>query len=157
MSLKSWWNSLWEGNQNVDENGLPRLTETVPMPGVKPYKQEKDISEPVLSLIKLYKENPKNFRVERKAEHLDYSTKYVYSVFDRTNGKLFSGYRMQYYGGCFGDKGWHTGINTSWATQDEMQEVFDVILEERESRYKALKDKRHSLQRERLTKLYKGE
>lgn len=156
MGLKSWWKSLWEGNPNVDENGLPRLAETVPISEVKPPKPEKDISEPVLSFIKLYKENPRNFRVVRKTEHLDYSTKYVYSIFDRINSKLFTAYKMQYYM-YSGDRDWYAQINTGWATQDEMQEVFDVILEERISRYKLLKDKRHSLQRKRLTKLYKGE
>lgn len=156
MSFKSWWNSLREGNQNVDENGLPRLTETVPMPEVKACKPEKDISEPVLSFIKLYKESPKNFTVKRKTEHLDFCSKYTYSILDRVNGKLFSAYREHYYG-YGGDRDWYPQINTGWATQDELQEVFDVILGERESRYKALRDKKHYLQRERLTKLYKGE
>lgn len=157
MSLKSWWNSLSEGNQNVDENGLPRLSQTVPMPEVEPCKPEKDISEPVLSFIKLYKENPKDFRVKREIDRLDFSTKYLYSVFDRVNRKLFSIYEVHHYVTYVGTTKWGTGINTGWATQDEMQEVFNVILEERKSRYKALKDKRYSLQRERLTKLYKGE
>lgn len=155
MSLKSWWDSLWEGNQNVDEDGLPQITETIPMPEVKPCKPEKDISEPVLSFIKLYKENPRNFRVKLKTEHLDFSVKRVYSVFDLINNKLFTAYRIQLYG--YGDRDWSNGINTGWATQDEMQEVFDIILEERKHRYKSLKDKKHILQRERLTKLYKGE
>jgi len=157
MSFKSWWNSLWEGNQNMDEDGLPRPPEIFSAPEVKACKPEKDISEPVLSFIKLYKENPKNFRVRREINPLGYSTGYIYSVFDRVNRKLFSIYKVHHYGTYTGTTKWVTGINTGWATQDEMQEVFDVILEERKFRHKSLKDKRHLMQRERLTKLYKGE
>lgn len=120
MSFKSWWNSLWEGNQNVDENGLPKLTEFIPMPEVKPCKPEEDISEPVLSFIKLYKENPKNFRVRREIDRFDLSTKYIYSVFDRVNRKLFSIHKVNYYGVYSGTSEWGSGINTGWATQDEM-------------------------------------
>ena len=154
--FKDWWNSLWEGNQNVDENGLPRLTEVIPMPKVKPCKTEKNISEPVLSFIEVYKANPKRFKVKRKVSCADGSISYDYSLLDTGSSKLFTLSKSYYYMSV-AEKCWETGLNTGWATQDEIQEVFDVVLEERNSRYKALKDKKHSLQRERLTKLYKGE
>lgn len=156
--FKDWWKSLFCGSGETDELGFPvmKREDIPPIPEVKPCKPEKDISEPVLSFIKLYKENPKRFKVKREVSCTNATIFYKYSLLDTVNKKLFTASKRHYYMSLT-VKGWELGVNTGWATQDEMQEVFDVILEERESRYKALKDKKHSLQRERLTKLYKGE
>lgn len=51
MSLKSWWNSLWEGTQSVDA-------------GIEPGSVNKSVSEPVQTLARLFKENPKRFSFE---------------------------------------------------------------------------------------------
>ena len=51
MSLKSWWNSLWEGSQSIDS-------------GIEPGVVSKPISEPVQTLARLFKENPKRFIFE---------------------------------------------------------------------------------------------
>lgn len=152
MSLKSWWNSLWEGNQSVDENGLPRLTETLPMPEVNPCKPEKDISEPVFSFVEVYKANPKRFRV--KKEYFQEELKYT--LHDKKENKTFSVCKTKFYT-YYGRTSWSAMTNTKWATQDEIQFVYDTVFNERCDRRKVIMDARSKVQRERLTKLYKGE
>lgn len=74
MSLKSWWNSLWEGNQNVDS-------------GLEPCAVNKSISEPVQTLCRLFKGNPNRFSFEYETHivndttiiHRRYYHKYAYS------------------------------------------------------------------------------
>lgn len=173
MSLKSWWNSLWEGNKNVDENGLPRLTEATPIPEVKPCKPEKDISEPVLSFVEVYKANPKRFKVFMlwsegeneygKKEFLGYELK------DTQANKTFS--MAQEYAGYTITRSTERGLenayhwnytyraikNTSWMTPDERELVFTTVEDERTERAKSLLAKKEILTRKRLTKLYKGE
>ena len=173
MSFKSWWNSLWEGNQNVDENGLPRLTESISMPEVKPCKPEKNISDPVLSFVEVYKANPKRFKVFMlwseneneygKKEFLGYELK------DTQANKTFS--LAQEYVGCTVTKSTERGLedeyhwnynyraikNTSWMTADERELVFTTVENERTERAKSLLAKKEILTRKRLTKLYKGE
>lgn len=173
MSFKSWWNSLWEGNPNVYENGLPRLTETVPMPEVKPCKPEKDISEPVLSFLEVYKANPKRFKVFMlwseneneygKKEFLGYELK------DTQANKTFS--MTKEYTGHFRTRATERGMedeyhwiykyraikNTSWLTTDERELIFTTVESERTERAKNLLTKKEALMRKRLTKLYKGE
>ena len=173
MSLKSWWNSLWEGNQNEDENGLPRLTETVPMPEVKPCKPDKDISEPVLSFVEVYKANPKRFKVFilRSENENEYGKKEFlwYELKDTQANKTFS--IVQEYAGYTITRSTERGLedvydwnytyraikNTSWMTTDEREFVFNVIESERTERAKSLLKKKEILTRKRLTKLYKGE
>jgi hypothetical protein len=151
MSLKSWWDSLWEGNQNVDEDGLPRITETIPMPEVKPCKPEKDISEPVLSFIELYKKNHRRFKISADP----FGTAYVdlWTLYDRLNGKTFTalvgwGYCNNYYKGS---------KNAEWITEDELVYIFDEIRSFSDSRKTRIHNKKNIRVRERLTKLYKGE
>ena len=173
MSLKSWWNSLWEGNQNVDENGLPRLTEVLPIPEVKPCKPEKDISEPVLSFIEVYKANPKRFKVFMlwSEEENEYGKKEFigYELKDTQANKTFS--MSQEYAGYTITKSAERGMedeylwnytykaikNTFWMTADEREFVFTVIEKERTERAKNLLANKEALARKRLTKLYKGE
>lgn len=173
MSLKSWWNSLWEGNQNVDENGLPRLTETVPMSEVKPCKPEKDISEPVFSFLEVYKVNPKRFKVfvlwsENKNE---YGKKEFlgYELKDTQANKTFSMVKecVDYTITRATERGMEDEYhwiynyraikNTSWLTTDERELIFTTVESERTERAKNLLIKKEALMRKRLTKLYKGE
>lgn len=173
MSLKSWWHSLWEGNQNVDENDLPRLTSGIGIPEVKPCKPEKDISEPVLSFVEVYKANPKRFKVFTlwsedenqygKKEFLGYELK------DTQANKTFS--MAQEYAGYTITRSTERGMedeyhwnytygaikNTSWMTADEREFAFNVVEGERTGRAKNLLEKKETLTRKRLTKLYKGE
>lgn len=151
MSLKSWWNSLWEGNQNVDENGFPRLTETVPMPEVKACKPEKGISEPVLSFVETYKKNHRRFRISAEP----FVTPHVacWTLHDRVNNKTFTalvvwGYCSSYYKG---------NKNAEWMTEDELVYIFDEIRSFLDTRKTLIQDKKNRRARERLTKLYKGE
>lgn len=156
MGLKSWWDSLWEGNQNVDEDGLPRITETIPMPEVKPCKPEKDISEPVLSFVEVYKANPKRFRVKKEYFQEDGSYTFKYTIYDKEGNKTFSVCKTGFYTYC-GEISWIAMTNTKWATQDEIQFVYDTVFNERCDRRKVIMGTRSKVQRERLTKLYKGE
>lgn len=173
MSLKSWWNSLWEVDQNVDENDLPQLTETIPIPEVKPPKAEKDISEPVLSFVKVYKTNPKRFKVFNlwSEDKNEYGNKEFlgYELKDTQANKTFS--MTQEYAGYTIIRATERGMkdeyhwnytyraikNTSWMTAKERELVFNVVESERTERAKTLLAKKERLTRERLTKLYKGQ
>lgn len=155
MSIKSWWKAFWGDDQRVSENGLPPVTETLPMPEVKPCKPEKNISEPVISFIKLYKENPKRFRIYCGGR----TYRVNYKIVDKKNNTTFSATNIKYLSNALGisTSEWIAGTNTGWATDDEFNEVFTAVIEERISRYNRLKKQRNDIQRERLTKLYKGE
>lgn len=173
MSIKSWWNSLWEGNQNVDENGLPRLTETMSIPKVTPCKPEKDISEPVLSFVEVYKVNPKRFKVFMlwseneneygKKEFLGYELKDTQANKTFSMSQDYAGYTITKYTERGLEDVYHWNYtyraikNTSWMTPDERELVFTTVEYERTERAKSLLAKKEVLTRKRLTKLYKGE
>lgn len=156
MSIKSWWESLFR-EPDVANFGLPKVTCDVPMPEVKPTKQEKDISEPVLSFLEVYKANPKRFRVKKEySQEGDWSYTYKYTLYDSKENKTFSVYKIHHYGYCQ-PTDWTTITNTKWATQEEIQLVYHTISDERLARYKMIQALRSKVQREHLTKLYKGE
>ncbi len=172
MSIKSWWKSLFR-EPDVANFGLPKVTCDVPMPEVKPLKPEKDISEPVLSFIEVYKVNPKRFKVFNlwSEDENEYGRKEFlgYELKDTQANKAFS--MAQEYAGYTITKCTERGMedeyhwnytyraikNTSWMTADERELVFNVVESERTERAKRLLVKKESLTRKHLTKLYKGE
>jgi hypothetical protein len=165
MSLKSWWNSLWEGNQNVDENGLPRLTETLPMPEVKPCKPEKGVSEPVLSFVNAVKKDPKRFLV-KKGPHFDdgihfYGSDWIkYGVVDSVAKKTFSCTIIKDttsygYGANSPDRVFEK--SEPWLTDEEVLYVINELEYFFKEKVERVKSKIEKRARERLTKLYKGE
>lgn len=156
MSIKSWWKSLFR-EPDVTNFGLPKVTCDVPMPKVKPLKPEKDISEPVLSFIEVYKANPKRFKVKKEYTGVGgWCCTTRYPICDLEEDKTFSLQNTRYYT-CRIDDDWTTTGSTKWATQDEIQLVYDTVVDERVARYKRIQEERFKVQRERLTKLYKGE
>ena len=97
MSFKTWWNSLWKGNRS----------DSVQTPAVK------NISEPVQTLIRLFKENPKRFKFEyehRDTEgvpvsggcgsyyrmHNDFGSSIVTMVDSKTNEKYIFGVSLSW-------------------------------------------------------------
>lgn len=172
MSIKSWWKSLFQ-EPDLSTSGLPKVTCDVPMPEVKPLKSEKDISEPVLSFIEVYKANPKRFKVFNlwSEDENEYGRKEFlgYELKDTQANKTFS--MAQEYSGYTVTKSAERGMedeyhwnytyrgikNTSWMTADERELVFNIVESERTERAKRLLVKKESLTRKRLTKLYKGE
>lgn len=149
MSIKSWWKSLFQ-EPDLSTSDLPKVTYNVPMPEVKP-KPEKDISEPVLSFIKLYKQNHRKFKIS--AEPFVTPDVDSWTLYDKENNKTFTasvgwGYCNSYYRG---------GKNTEWITEEELIFVFDEIRSFLNSRKVRVENKRNARARERLTKLYKGE
>lgn len=79
--------SFSRGAAETDHCGLPKLSVRIPMPTVKPCKpaaQEqdttlhKDVSEPVLSFLRVFEENPKRFKVTEKYAY----GKVIYEMFD---------------------------------------------------------------------------
>lgn len=156
MSIKSWWKSLFQ-EPDLSTSGLPKVTCDVPMPEVKPPKPEKNISEPILSFIEVYKSNPKRFKVKKEyTQEGSWSYTLKYTLYDTKENKTFSVCRTHYYTSC-SEFDWTPMANTKWATQDEIQAVYGAIFNERCARYKTIQDSRAKAQRERLTKLYKGE
>lgn len=142
MSIKSWWKSLFRE---------PDVT----MPEVKPCKPEKDISEPVLSFIEVYKANPKRFKINFEQEETEEFIKHSYSLHDKQQNLTFKVSVKQYYG--WSHRNWTGGLNATWATDEEIRYVYGEIRDERLVRHAELKGKRDKRARERLTKLYKGE
>lgn len=173
--FKDWWKSLFSGSGETDQLGFPVLKseDIPPMPEVKPPKPGKDISEPVLSFVEVYKANPKRFKVfvlwseneneYGKKEFLGDELK------DTQANKTFS--MAQEYAGYTITRATERGLedvyhwnynyraikNTSWMTVDERELVFNVVKSERTERAKSLLEKKEILTRKRLTKLYKGE
>lgn len=166
--FKDWWKSLFQ-EPDLSASGLPKVTCVPPMPKVKPPKPEKDISEPVLSFIEVYKANPKRFKVFKVWSEVDKHFRkdlLGFELKDVVANKKFSlgrGYDkyMIVRNGPSEDVLWtytYTPIrNTKWMTKDEMELVFNAIECERKARALSLVSKREQLQRKRLTKLYKGE
>lgn len=151
--FKDWWKSLFSGSGETDKLGFPVLKreDIPPMPEVKPPKPEKNISEPVLSFIKLYKQNHRKFKISSEP----FITPDVdsWTLYDKENNKTFTalvgwGYRNTYYKG---------GNNTEWITEEELIFVFDEIRYFLTSRKDRIEKKRNIRARERLTKLWKGE
>lgn len=173
--FKDWWKSLFSDSGETDELGFPTLKREniTPMSEVKPCKPQKNISEPVLSFIEVYKANPKRFKVFTlwseyeneygKKEFLGYELK------DTQVNKTFS--LSAIYVGCTVVKSAERGMgdeyhwnyayraikNTSWMTTEERELVVTVVEKERTERAKSLLAKKETMTRERLTKLYKGE
>lgn len=173
--FKDWWKSLFSGSGETDELGFPVLKreDILPMPEVKPPKPEKEISEPVLSFIEVYKANPKRFKVRTIwSEHENqYGSKDLvgFELRDTKANKRFSLNRE--YAGYTIRKSTEKGVedeyveyyiyspvkNTFWMTADERKLVFETVETERLERGNSLLARKEKLQRERLTKLYKGE
>lgn len=149
MSIKSWWKSLFR-EPDLANFGLPKVTCDVPMPEVKPCKPEKDISEPVLSFIEVYKENHRRFKinVECVSENVN-----AWSLHDKKENKTFKAIICYLTYGSY----YKGGKNTEWITQDELTFVVDEIRSFLSSRKDRIESKRDVRSRKRLTKLYKGE
>lgn len=152
MSIKSWWKSLFR-EPDVDNFGLPKVTCDVPMPEVKPCKSEKDISEPVFSFIKLYKDNHRRFKITLETYSNLGFIKYTYNLFDRVENKSFS--IIESHG--FMSSLFRQSTSTKWMTEDEMEFCFKEIREFWATRKERIQIKQNIRARERLTKLYKGE
>lgn len=62
--FKDWWKSLFNGSGETDELGFPvmKREDMLPMPKVKYCKTERNVSEPVFTLVSLFKDNPKRFK-----------------------------------------------------------------------------------------------
>ena len=71
MSLKSWWNSLWEGKQDKNTGNFTQSTGEC--------KQEKKISEPVLTLVRLFQKDPKRFKFYYEIDYTDSYEHHFYS------------------------------------------------------------------------------
>lgn len=172
MGIKSWWNSLFQ-EPNLSTSGLPKVNSDTPIPKVKPPKTEKDISEPVLSFIEVYKANPKRFKLSifYSEQPNEYGSKDLigFQLRDLVANKKFS--LSQEYAGYTIRKSSERGMedeyveyynyrpiqNTLWMTAEERKLVFETIKAERLERGNNLLVRKKKLQRERLTKLYKGE
>lgn len=61
--FKDWWKSLFSGSGETDELGFPML-------------KRENISEPVQTLVRLFKENPKRFKFEYETHALNNSFNY---------------------------------------------------------------------------------
>ena len=88
------------------------------MPQVK-FIEKKDISEPVLTIVRLLKEKPERFRFS--VEHLDHYDSFI-RVKDLFNGRELDAYRAV------------GGINfllgeTAWMTIDEKKLLADTIMQ----------------------------
>lgn len=151
--FKDWWKSLFNGSGKTDELGSPIMEreDILPMPEVKPLKPEKDISEPVLSFVEIYKKNHRRFRIS--AEPFVTPDVDCWTLYDRINNKTFTalvgwGYCNSYYKG---------NKNAEWMTEDELVYIFDEIRSFLDERKALIQNKKNLRARERLTKLYKGE
>lgn len=169
--FKDWWKSLFSGSGETDELGFPvmKREDIPPMPKVKPPKPEKDISEPVLSFVEIYKENPKRFKVlVLWSEPTNALEQKEFLGFELRDTKLNKRFSVNENCSCLTTRT-GSGIvyrwnytysaikNTSWMTEDEKDLVYNFVKIEREERRKSLHLKKETLQRKRLTKLYKGE
>lgn len=153
MSLKSWWNSLFQ-EPDLSKSGQAPLEDSYTKEGVQELDQV--ISEPVTSFLEVYKANPKRFKAKVSTEHsgIHFDIK-KYCLIDKVENKSFSINRTIFlYGDC---GSWVNGLNTKWATEEELDFVYQVISDERLDRLMLIKRKRHAEERARLTKLYKGE
>lgn len=153
--FKDWWKSLFSCPGETDELDFPVLKREniLPMPEVKPPKPQKDISEPVLSFIKLYKDNHRRFKITLETYSDPVSVKYTYNLFDRVENRSFS---IIEFHGCMSSL-FRQSAGTKWMTEDEMEFCFKEIREFWLSRKERIQEKQNKRARDRLTKLYKGE
>lgn len=153
MSLKSWWNSFFQ-EPDLSKSGQAPSEDSRTMEGTQ--EPDQAISEPVTSFLEVYKANPKRFKVKvtKEASGVHFDIK-KYSLIDKVENKTFSVNRTTFvYNSC---SSWVKGLNTKWATEEEIVFVYQVISDERLERLMEIKRKRHAEERDRLTKLYKGE
>lgn len=153
--FKDWWKSLFSGSGETDELGFPVLKreDMPPMPKVKPCKPEKDISEPVLSFIKLYKDNHRRFKITLETYSDLGFIRCTYNLFDRVENKSFS--IIESHG--FLDSVFRQSVGTKWMTEDEMEFCFKEVREFWQDRKQRIQNKKNIRDRNRLTMLYKGE
>lgn len=153
--FKYWCKSLFSCSGETDELGFPVLKreDILPMLEVKPPKPDKDISEPVLSFIRLYKDNHRRFNITLETCSGLGFIKYTYKLFDRVENKSFS--IVESHG--FMESVFRQSTGTKWMTEDEMEFCFREIREFWDTRRKKIQTKQNIRARERLTKLYKGE
>lgn len=151
--FKDWWKSLFGVSGETDELGFPVLKrgDIPPMPKVKPCKPEKDISEPVISFVALYKKNHRRFKISMGGGAVEGVVSW--SLEDKKENKIFHALSCSPYHGDY----YNSSKNTKWITQDELGFVFDEIREFLNSRKDAVERKKNDRARKRLTKLYKGE
>lgn len=152
MNIKSWWNSFFQ-DPDLSKSGQAPSEDSRTMEGTQ--EPDQVISEPVISFLEVYKANPKRFKAKASTEHsgIHFSIE-KYCLVDKVENKTFSVNRTIFmYGDC---DSWVKGVNTKWATEEEIDFVYQVISDERVNRLMSIKRKRHAEERARLTKLYKG-
>lgn len=133
----------------TDEFGLPKLDYLLPMPKVK--EPKKDISEPVISFVECYKNNPKRFSIKEitKDFEKDLIRRKNYILKDKNTEETFIFFinyrwRVDYY--CSSAK---------WLTEDEKEYLYNSICTMRRERFDKIKKYRENKERKRLTKIYK--
>lgn len=197
--FKAWWKSLFSGSGETDELGFPvmKREDILPTPKVKPCKPEKDISEPVFTMINIFKDNPKRFKFSYRLvqidEYYDYcnlrdcviraedlikgeSFTFVVGLRDRACCEQeFSVFQKFAKHKLYPILGFELNESPNWLTVNELSYICSAItpyFQKRVSRYRELVNyrkerteqahKRKTVidkkkERERLTKLYKGE
>lgn len=175
----NWFKKLFGvgDKEELDYNGLPKVSCDIPMPKVRPPKAGKDISEPIISFVKCVQENPKRFKVVYDYEYNDMGFSYntsqpivkeiadhYYFIFKDLQTKeswsLYGGFRAPVLTRVNDYEGKHTS-NPEWLTQDERVYLINsikTIFESREGRKERVvelrKERRVRAERNRLKEIY---
>jgi len=149
-----WIKKLFVGDKvETDQWELPKFGCNIPMPAVKPCKQEKNISEPVHVIVKNMLEHPQRWKVKVKGENLSHSRITYYTVRDTKTGEEFKATKTSYWG-----SGSAKRTSISWITEDEaelIEETLHQVYEIKKLRRKRLADYKKNQERKRLLEIYK--
>lgn len=135
----------------------PKRIENQPKDVEKP---KPEIGEPVLSFIETYKKNPKRFRIKELitlSSDIEYGrSKTEYILEDKEKGLKFSLKHEPCRYGLYEKLTdyFRTGVNTGFLNRDEIAYIYEEIRHVRLERRKANLNKRNTLKRNRLIKVY---
>lgn len=150
----NWIKKLFASDKvETDQWGLPKFDCNIPMPEVKPCKQEKNISEPVHVIVKNMLEHPQRWKVKTEVEDHTHSSVTFYTVKDTKTGEEFKARKTRYWGGDS-----EKVSLVSWVTVDEielLEETLYQVYEVKKLRRKRLADYKKSQERKRLLEIYK--
>lgn len=92
----------------------------VPMPKVKPFKKEKDVSEPVIAIAEFMQKYPSRFKVRWVSGLSEYND--IGAVYKVEDIKTKSSALM-----CWGYASWFTIGEWSWLTLDEIDYLENIL------------------------------